>query len=365
MLQWPRVKAIAVSVLVVASPVHAEVELDPCACSPNKPGFHRAEALTGDWGGLRKDLFDDGIKITAAYAPEVFAAPGIEDDRVVGAGLASLAVDFELATLVSDRLGTVHLSSFGIHGKGLQLMDIYGVSNNVATEDVRVFEAYYDQAIGPFGIRAGLLSADQEFIIAEHSTVLLNATFGIIALMPNNFGGPVYPQATPGVSARLETEPLIVRAAIYDGERIESHGIPEELGDSALVIGEVESRGVKLGAWHHTELGSGYYGVVSRQLARKLGAFTRFGIAPDQDISLYADLGFRFGPGGIAKRRKRDFLSVGLAFADSRLVGMQTAVELTYQILVRKWLTVQPDLQVALKRDGTAGVIATRAVIAF
>ncbi len=357
-------KAIALSILVSSAPAAADVELDPCACSPNKPGFHRADALSGDWGGLRSDLFEDGIKVTAAYAPEVFAAPGQDDERIVNAGLASLAIDFELDKLIDDNLGAIRISAFGIHGKGLQLMDIYGTSNNVATEDVRLFEAYVEQPIGPFAIRAGLLSADQEFIIAEHSTVLLNATFGIIALMPNNFGGPVYPQATPGVSARLESDAVTVRAAVYDGDRIEEHGIPQELAGSAMIMGEVESHGFKLGAWHHTALGSGYYGVMSRQVAKRLGAFARVGIAPDQDIPLYADVGFRFGPGGVWKKRKKDFFSMGLAFAQSSL-GAQTAIEMTYQILITGWLTIQPDLQLALKRDGTDGVVATRAVIAF
>jgi carbohydrate-selective porin OprB len=357
------VKALVI-IMALASRAYGDAELDPCACSPNKPGFHRADALTGDWGGARKDLFEHGIKVTAAYAGEVFAAPGLDDDKLVNAGLASLALDVELDSLVNDKLGSLRVSGFGIHGKGLQLMDIYGVSNNVATDDVRLFEAYYDQPLGPFGIRAGLLSADQEFLIADHSTVLLNATFGIVAVMPAAVGGPVYPQATPGVSARLETEQLTLRGAIYDGDRIEEHGIPEELGEHALMIGEVESHGVKLGAWHHTALGNGYYGIVSRQVARRVGAFTRVSIARDQMIPLYIDCGIRFGPGGIWKKRKKDFISVGMAFAQSDL-GAQTVAELTYQILVKGWLTVQPDVQVELKRDGTAGVIATRAVVAF
>jgi len=176
-------KRALLAILLVTQSARADVTVDPCACSPNKPGFHRASALTGDWGGARADLFEDGIKVTAAYAAEVFAAPGLDDgDRIVEAGLASLAIDLELGKLVDDHLGSIHLSGFGIHGKGLQLMDIYGVSNNVAAEDVRLFEAYYDQPIGPVGVRAGLLSADQEFLIAEHSTVLLDATFGIVAI---------------------------------------------------------------------------------------------------------------------------------------------------------------------------------------
>ncbi len=366
MVEWRWVKhAIASVLLFVAGSARADVAVDPCACSPNKPGFHRASALTGDWGGIRTDLFEDGIKFTAAYAAEVFAAPGLAgqaSDKIVNAGLASLAVDLELDKLLSDKLGSIHVSGFGIHGHGLQLMDIYGVSNNVAEDDVRLFEAYIDQPLGPAGFRVGLLSADQEFLIASHSSVLLNATFGIVAIMPYNVGGPVYPQATPGVSAHIDSGAVTFRAAIYDGDRIEDHGIPKKLGSDRMTISEIELASTfKLGAWHHTALGSGYYAIVDKQVAKRLGAFSRISIAPDQSIPFYMDAGIRIGPG---PWRKKDFFSIGMAFAQSDL-GAQTAFEMTYQFLVTGWLTVQPDLQVELKRDGTAGVIATRAVVAF
>jgi carbohydrate-selective porin OprB len=362
-LEWDGLKA-AVVLIALAGTAAADATVDPCACSPNKPGFHRASVLTGDWGGIRKHLFDDGMKVTAAYAGEVFVAPalGKDRDRIVNAGLASLAIDFELDKLVDEHLGSIHISGFGIHGKGLELMDIYGVSNNVANDDVRLFEAYIDQPIGPAGVRAGLLSADQEYIIAAHATVLINATFGIVAILPYDVGGPVYPQATPGVSARVETDAVTVRGALYDGDRIDEHGIPTALGDSAFLIGEVElASTLKLGAWHHTTLGTGYYSVLDHQVAKRLGAFTRMAISPGRPIPFYIDAGVRVGPGPL---RKKDFFSIGLAFANSNL-GVQTAVEMTYQIFVNGWLTVQPDVQLELKRDGNAGVIATRAVVSL
>ena len=51
-------------------------------------------------------------------------------------------------------------------------------------------------------MRAGLLSADQQFLIPQQSSALINPTFGIIAMFPANLGGPVYPVATPGLSVR-------------------------------------------------------------------------------------------------------------------------------------------------------------------
>jgi porin len=337
---------------------------DPCACSPNKPGFHRASALTGDWGGLRSDLFEAGVKIQATYTGEVFAAPELDDDRAVVAGLASLAIDVELGTLIGGKLGTLHASGFAIHGKGLseRLEDVYGVSNNVAAEDVRLFEAWIDQPIGPVSVRAGLLSADQQFTLAAHSVVLLNATFGVVGIVSYDVLGPVYPVAAPGVAATVEAGPVAVRAAIYDGDRVNEHGIPMELGEHSIAFAEVELYGtLKLGGWKHSNLGAGGYAVVDRQLERYLGVFARLALAPTRPIDIYADTGIRIGPGPF---RPKDFLSLGLAFAESD-VGVQTLVEASYQALVTGWLTIQPDVQLLLDRNGTTAIVATRAVVAF
>lgn len=351
-------------VAVLAASAHADVPRpDPCACSPNKPGFHRAGALTGDWGGERAKLFDKGVKLTATYSAEVFASPGLHTPLVY-AGLGALAIDIDFAELSHDGLGTVHAQGFAIHGRGLsdELMDIYGVSNNVAPEDVRLFEVWYEQPIGPVSVRAGLLASDQEYVLASRSVVLLDATFGIAGMLSYNVFGPVYPVATPGVSVTADGGRIKVRAAIYDGDRMNSHGVPTQLGDDAIVIGELElDESYKVGAWHHTSLGNGYYGILDKQLGKLLGAFTRVGIAPGQPIDIYVDTGFRIGPGPL---RPRDFFSMGLGFAGSD-IGIQTVVEASYQYLVKGWLTVQPDVQVLLDRNGSHAIFATRAVIAL
>ncbi|MEO8698528.1 MAG: carbohydrate porin [Kofleriaceae bacterium] len=351
--------------LLVVGHAHADAPpSDPCACSPNKPGFHRASALTGDWGGWRSRLFEDGVKLQATYTGEVFAAPALAKDRTAVAGLASLALDVELGTLVGGGLGTLHASAFGIHGSGLseRLRDVYGVSNNVAPEDLRLFEAWIDQPIGPLSLRAGLLSADQQFTLAAHSVVLLNATFGVVGIVSYDVIGPVYPVATPAVAATVEVGSVTVRAAIYDGDRIEDHGIPRALADHTIAFAEVELFGaVKLGGWKHTNLGGGGYAIVDRQLGRYLGAFARLALAPSCPIDVYVDTGIRIGPGPF---RPKDFASVGMAFASSD-VGVQTIVEASYQALVTGWLTIQPDAQLLLDRSGTTAIVATRAVIAF
>lgn len=350
--------ATALAVVLAAAPAHADI--DPCACSPNKPGFFRQDALTGLWGGNREKLRDAGFTALLTYSGEVFASPTVDDSTNL-AGLAVLALDGDLSKLISDHLGAAHVTALAIHGHGLssKLMDIYGVSNNVADQDLRLFEAWYEQPIKMVTVRAGLLAADQEFILAKHGTALLNATFGIISQLPVDVPGPVYPIATPGVSVRAALPHATVRGAIYDGDQQNSHGIPTGMGDDAFVIGEVELEDtLKLGGWHHTNGRNGVYAIADRGFDRYLGGFARVGYSPDQAVDLYIDTGIRIGPGPL---RERDFASVGLAFGRAD-VGAQTAIELTYQYQ-QAWFTIQPDFQLLLLRDRTAAVTAVRVVI--
>ena len=356
-------------VLCIGSTVaRADVKEDPCACSPAKPGFFRRGNLTGDWDGERDKLKDEGVVPQLVYAGEVFAAPGLPH-QLRAAGLLAAQIDLELEKLVHEGLGQLHASAFAIHGQGLsaELADIYGVSGNVAPSDVRLFEAWVEQPISKATIRAGLLSTDQEFILAKHSTALLNATFGIISQLSFNLAGPVYPVATPGASSRLELDGFTARAAVYDGDQTNVHGLPKGLGSHVLAIGEVEvGELVKLGAWHHTKFGSGAYAIVDHQLGRYLGAFVRGGISPKEGVRGYIDTGVRIGPGPF---RAMDFIGVGVAWARTQLtgdgsfaMGDQIVLEATYQAQFG-WLTIQPDFQIVMLQDRTAAILATRMTV--
>jgi carbohydrate-selective porin OprB len=358
-------RVVLACIACLATTAHADVPApDACACSPNKPGFHRLDVLTGDWGGRRSDLIEDGIKFLATYSPELISAPAISDRPVVFAGLGALSVDLDLGKLATAGLGNIHISGFAIHGRPLsqRFSDVFTVSNNLANKDVRLFEAWLDQPLGPVSVRAGLLSADQQFTLATTSVVLMNATFGIFGMLSKVLSGPVFPIATPGLAISTDNGPIKTTWAIYDGERINSHGIPTEIGDTALLMGEVAfADTLKVGAWRHGTIGHGYYAVFDHQLTTILGAFARVGIAPHLSPDIYIDTGFRIGPGPF---RPKDFISVGIAHAGAT-TGYETVIEATYQYLVRGWLTIQPDVQVLLDRNGTTGIVATRAVIAF
>jgi hypothetical protein len=172
----------------------------------------------------------------------------------------------------------------------------------------------------------------------------------------------VYPVATPGLSGRVELDPVEIRGAVYDGTETNVHGIPTALGPDVLWMGEVVLAGVlKLGAWHHTTRGNGYYAIVDAQLDRLVGAFARVDISPDRLVYTYIDAGIRIGPGPF---RPDDMMSIGVVFANTEN-GAQTAVEATYEAQWR-WLTIQPDAQLLLLSGHPAAIVlGTRIGIAF
>ncbi|HEY5920532.1 MAG TPA: carbohydrate porin [Kofleriaceae bacterium] len=336
-------------------------QADEFATSPVRAGYEAAQHRLLD-SDLRTAWEESGFRWDATYAGEIFVAPQLTD-RFVAAGLFTAELELDFAKLVHASMGAAHVQGLAIHGDGLteELMDVHGVSGNVAPPDVRLYEAWYEQPISAFTLRGGLLAADQEFVLADRSTTLLGATFGITSQFSANVIGPVYPVATPGLSGRLELAPVVVRAAIYDGTQVNDHGIPTQLGPERLVIGEVQLfETFKLGAWHHTDRGYAYYAIADTHISDLIGAFTRAGISPDQPVDVYVDGGVRIGPGPL---RPDDFISVGMAYARTEL-GAQITIEASYEAQVR-WLTLQPDVQLVMLRDRTIGVIATRATVVF
>jgi carbohydrate-selective porin OprB len=237
---------------------------------------------------------------------------------------------------------------------------VHGISGNTAPEDVRLFEAWIEQPVGALTVRAGLLAADQEFVLAEQSSTLLSATFGITSQFSANIVGPVYPVASPGLSNRLELDLVTIRLAVYDGTQNNSHGIPNDIGAATLVVGEVAAGPLKLGGWHHDERGDGIYAIADAKVEPNVGAFARWGYSADAPVVHYLDAGVRVTPGSL---RPNDFVSVAIAFATTEQ-GAQTVIEATYEMQIG-WLTIQPDLQLLMMRDRSVGIVATRATIVF
>ena len=104
---------------------------------PGGSGFWDQNYLTGDWGGLRKSLADDGVTFVPVYIGEVFGNPsGGAGQGVIYDGLLDLPLDLDLGRMsggcVSDLL--IHAEALYIHGDGLSagFVHDFSITSNIA-----------------------------------------------------------------------------------------------------------------------------------------------------------------------------------------------------------------------------------------
>jgi porin len=156
--------------------------------------------------------------------------------------------------------------------------DALVVSNLDGFDSIRLYQAWLEQGIadGRVSLRAGVLSADEEFCGTDGGALFTNSGFGWEAGIGGNVvnGGPIY--FAPGVGLRLEARPArgwAVRTGAYDGDSFDSpdgspdpnrHGVHFQLtrAQGAFLIGELARTwgegadrrpgALKLGAWRHT-----------------------------------------------------------------------------------------------------------------
>ena len=350
----------AVRTLVLcAVALGSNARADESGTSPARPGFEsKGNILTFE---RRTELEKTGFMLEGTYALDMFLAPQLEEHAMAG-GLFMFELDIDLARFANRHLGAMHISTASTHGDSPsnELMDVHGSSGNTAPPGNRLFEAWYEQPIGPLTVRTGILAVDQEFIYADPTTTLIGATFGITSQYSYNVGAPVYPVGMPGASARYEEGKVLLQAAVYDGAQSNTRGIPDALGPSTLVLAEATwNLDLGVGAWHHSERGNGVYATIDHRLDDLVEAFTRIGLSP-RGVTTYLDAGVRIGPGPF---RPQDFVSAGLAYAQLD-AGDQILIETTYEAQIG-WLTVQPALQLMMLRERTVGIFATRMTVVF
>ncbi|AYJ84790.1 hypothetical protein D3Y57_01465 (plasmid) [Sphingomonas paeninsulae] len=189
-----RVSHLAASVSVLAllplsaaaqdsAPQQTEVESAPQVGDTQNPGVKVPSTLTGEWGGLRTDLRDDGIDVTGSYGLE--AATNVSGgDRKDAAASGQLVVG---TTIDTDRLmglpgGTMQVTITYRHGQDLgsaaglgtlqQVQENFGRGNVV-----RLTQFWYMQSFagGHADIKLGRLTQGEDF--AAFSCSFQNLSF--------------------------------------------------------------------------------------------------------------------------------------------------------------------------------------------
>ncbi len=394
--------------LVVAAALQAQ---DP-------PGFWERDALLGDWGGVRGTLADHGLRNTVAFTGEAISNVhgGIRHDSAL-AFLLDWVIEADFDRLLGWTGGSGKINPMWLAGDGVthSVGDLTHVSNIEGYGTGRVFEFWIQQALldGALSVRAGILAADQEFVITESGLLYYNSVFGGPVFLTANLTWPIYPVGAPGLRFRAEpTSSTYLQAAVYDGdpgsERFNRYGAKVRWNHSegaftivegGWLFGEGCPGALKAGAFYHTAdfleassgrvtggLAGGYALYEQRvwadgPLPGALDAFVRLGVADRSRsfIELGVDAGLNFS--GLLPGRPDDVLGLGFIYArvsedhaqaqpDAPLWGYEAVLEATYKLIVTPAWSFQPGVQVILHPGGssalpTATVLGLRVDLLF
>lgn len=343
-------------------PAQAEA---PAAGKAPADFWHR-DTLTGDWGGLRTTLADQGIAISASYTAEVWGdvAGGIKRGATLdGAFLPQ--IDVNLDTLMGWHGASFRVSMLQGHGPSMSTGwagNLLGVSGTVVVPPAtRLFNLWLEQDLfdNALSVRVGVMNADEEFMTTLTGSLFLNTTFGwfgwIGVVLPG--GGPAYPLSSPGVRVKLQpaAEGAYFQTAVFSGDPTGHNGsnnpaTPLPTGTvlaitgGALIIAEggyavnqgKDAKGppmaFKLGGWYHTSnrfqdqrfdtMGISLANPASNGVPRNHDG--DWGIYASADASLY-----QTADGGLS-----GFVRIGGSPGDRNLVSLYVDGGLAYKGLI-------------------------------
>jgi porin len=191
------------------------------------PSIWEQETLTGDWGGARTALKNQGVDVTLNYINETFGVlSGGFERRASYEGQFEFSVDTNLQKLIGWSGASTHFTLYQIHNSGHDVVENAGSisdpSNIDALPTTRLYTAWFEQNFNDrVSLRIGQLAADGEFLNSPTAGGLLNGTFGWADLVAANMtsGGPAYPLATPGARLKVNaSDNLTVLAAVFSGD---------------------------------------------------------------------------------------------------------------------------------------------------
>jgi porin len=369
---------VALPLLVLATVAYGAVAKAGNDAPPN----YAETTITGDWGGYRSRLHNEGVTLTITQTSDFLG--NVSGGLRTGAaydGVFELQGDFDMDRLAGWVGGKIHVSGYSIQGEGLSERDLGNlltVTSVEANDGLRLGELYLSQSFidNKVTLKLGQILADQNVAISNTAGLFVNSTFGWPGLFATDLpgGGPAYPFAVPGIQVIVTPDDAwTLQAAIFNGSPTGStsngnaNGLGFPVGNGILAVAEAEyaytpgptGHGLpgtyKVGAWFNTEKfdslstasngvsladpqSSGrphrlsgdfaIYAIADQTLWQEpadsdsgLNGFVRAAIAPGQDrniINWYLDMGLAYK--GLVRGRDND--TVGVAFAYANIGGV-------------------------------------------
>lgn len=396
------------------------------ACSgahPKRGGIagslRQVAALTAGIVGLAPEAHAaDGVEWSFVYQGDLVSS---WSDAVNGRGRAldsaHATLDLDLERLAGWRGFSVHADVNSTSGAAPtdDALTLQGVDNiEVGRQRTRLYE-FWSEFAGPKGrasVRFGLQELNAEFNATDSSGLLVNPSFGMgPELAGTGSNGPsTYPSTALALRARFApTDSVELMAGVFNakaGSPGDPGGVDTSFDEGVLQIAQVTWRG-------KTSASGGVWGYSSRQddirdtdlagdpvqrrswggfaavehafwndedAARRPSMFLRAGMSEGDTTSIKAGIQTGILIDRPFADREDSAFSIGVAHArttrkqqaNDRDAGIdaahaETVVEVTYSDRLAPWLTIQPDLQIALNpgadraRDNafTAGIRLT------
>ena len=166
------------------------------ASEDNPDGFFVRPSLSGNWGGLRSKLEDNGVVFSLTQTSDVLGnvnggvRRGVEYD-----GLFQPQVDMDLNKLMRWAGGSAHIAAYVVQGKGISqtnLQNIMTVTNiEYAPNGTKMGEFWVQQKLFDeyLAVKVGQIEADLNFDTIESAAFMVNSTWGWPAIWAQNLPG--------------------------------------------------------------------------------------------------------------------------------------------------------------------------------
>jgi porin len=331
-----------------------------------REGLSAQDGLTGDWGGVRKQLQDSGVELGGNYIAETLSNPtgGIRQ-LTIYQGLLTTSLKLDLEKIADWPGASFYVDVYQISGRGLSrnaIGNLLAVSNIEALSSTRLDDLWLQQEFldHQASLRVGQMGIDDEFYISHYSANFINSAFGCPDLLSTDLpsGGPCYPFTVPSV--RLQVAPttgLTLSAAGFNGNPAPpGPGDPQVRNSSntnfligeggSLVIAEIayaydtepisslRLSDVKFGGWYHT---ADFPDLRRDTLGRSLADPSSNGIAATHrsNFGLYLLLDkMLWRRPETATQGLAAFIRIGNAPPDRNLISLEVDAGLTFKGLL-------------------------------
>lgn len=156
-------------------------------------------------------LSNRGVELGLSYIGEVIGdvSGGIRHGATYE-GRFDLDANVDLGKLIGWSGAALHVSAYQINGYGPSahyVGNLMDVSNIEALPTARLYALWIQKEFlgGRAALRVGQLGADEDFLLSDTASTLINGTFAwaTLAASDQTAAGPAYPLATPGIRLRV------------------------------------------------------------------------------------------------------------------------------------------------------------------